>query len=133
MEEFELLKKLERVKAPPDFEQRVMASLAPRKERKSRRLRYLRFSFAGAAAAVVIALISVNIFVFEKKGSPELTLAKKEIPTTFEKGATLSQTEVIPIIEAMDYSGEIRSVSYEPETIYILEQVSDEVHKGIKY
>jgi hypothetical protein len=133
MEEFELLKKLERVKAPPNFEQKVMTQLSLRKERKSRRLRYLRLSFAGAAAALVVAFISVSVFVLQKKGPAELAQVQKEISPAFQKEEALSQREVMPIIESVDYSGEVRSISYEPETIYILEQVSDVVYKEIKY
>lgn len=136
MEEFDFLKKLEAVKAPPDFEQKVMAQLALRKERKSRKLRYFRFSFAslaGAAAAAGIIFAFLNIFVFEEKRALEFTELKKDVSAVLERGKGMISGEAIPIIESLDYSREVRSLSAEPETIYILEQVSDVAHKEIKY
>jgi hypothetical protein len=41
--------------------------------------------------------------------------------------------ESIPIIERVDYSGEIRSTRQEPPTIYLLEQCSDNANREIKY
>jgi len=137
MEEFDLLKKLGRVKAPPDFEQKVMAQLALRKERKSHRLKYFRLSFVSLAGAVAAALIIVclNVFVLQKKGPLKLEglKEKEDVPTAFQAEKNLIPREAIAIIESVDYSHEVRSLSDEPETIYILEQVSDIAHKGIKY
>jgi hypothetical protein len=39
----------------------------------------------------------------------------------------------IPITEAVDYSGEIKEKTKQPQTIYILEQVSESTDTHIKY
>jgi hypothetical protein len=41
--------------------------------------------------------------------------------------------QTIRIIETLDYRTEMRSRSTEPETVYLLEQVSDSTPRGIKY
>jgi len=125
MEDISLLNKFGRVKAPPDFEQKVQAALSLRKKTKPQMARALRLSFAGAAAAVLICFILLNVFVLQKKSPVALA----------DKGLVTDSTarEFIPITEPVDYSGEMRSVSYEPETIYILEQISEASYKEIKY
>jgi len=136
MEEFDLLKKIERVKAPPDFEQKVMAQLSLRRERKSHRLRSFRLSFAllaGTVAAAALIFVCLNVFVLQKEGPTKFTGLKEDVPTAFQAKKSLVPSETIAIIESMDYSHEVRSLSDEPEAIYILEQVSDIAHKGIKY
>ncbi len=124
-----LLKKLERVKAPPDFEQKILAQLSLRKRRKLR-VKYLRLSLAGAFSAALVFFMAVNVFILPKKGPLEVADLEKGLasPSTFQRGG-----EPIPIIEAVDYAGEILSASREPQTIYILEQVSEGTSTKIKY
>ncbi len=129
-----LLKKLERVKAPPDFEQKILAQLSLRKRRKLR-IKYLRLSLAGAFSAALVFFMAVNVFILPKKGSLEVADLEKGLasPSTFQRGGEPRKGETIPIIEAVDYAGEIQSASREPQTIYILEQVSEGTSTKIKY
>jgi hypothetical protein len=129
-----LLKKLERVKAPPDFEQKIMAQLSFRKRRKQR-AKYLRLSLAGAFSAALVFFIVVNVFILPKKGPAVVADFEKGLasPSAFQRIEQPRRGETIPIIEAVDYSGEIQSVSSEPQTIYILEQVSEGTSTKIKY
>jgi hypothetical protein len=131
MEEFNILNKLEKVKAPPDFEQKVLAQISLR--RRQIRARTLRLSLAGAFSAIVVFLLVINFFFFPGKGLVSLTDLEKEQSPLFSRGERLAPSEYIPIIEAVDYQGEVRSVSRDPATIYILEQVSDETSTDIMY
>ncbi len=129
-----LLKKLERVKAPPDFEQKILAQLSLRKRRKLR-IKYLRLSLAGAFSAALVFFMAVNVFILPKRGPLEVADLEKGLasPSTFQRGEEPRKGETIPIIEAVDYAGEIQSASREPQTIYILEQVSEGTSTKIKY
>jgi len=129
-----LLKKLERVKAPPDFEQKILTQLSLRKRRKLR-IKYLRLSLASAFSAALVFFLVVNVFILPKKGPVEVADMEKALSAqpTFQRGGEPRRGETIPIIEAVDYAGEIQSVSREPQTIYILEQVSEGTSTKIKY
>ena len=135
----DLLKKMETVKAPPDFEQKILAQLSLRKRRKLR-VKYLRLSLAGAFSAALVFFLVVNVFILPQKGPAEVADMEKGFsaqPTLQSRGAAkggeLRRGETIPIIEAVDYAGEIQSASREPQTIYILEQVSEGTSTKIKY
>ncbi|MGB8952443.1 MAG: hypothetical protein WCC06_07235 [Candidatus Aminicenantales bacterium] len=125
MESFNLLNKLDQVSAPIGFEQGVLAELRLKKERKPQMARALRYSLAGLAAGVLAGVIGLNVFVLQKGGPSRLA--------DRGRGAGTEVREVISITEAVDYSHEIRSVSHEPETVYILEQVSDVINTEIIY
>jgi len=129
-----LLKKLERVKAPPDFEQKILAQLSLRKRRKLR-IKYLRLSLAGAFSAALVFFMAVNVFILPKRVPLEVADLEKGLasPPTFQRRGEPRKGETIPIIEAVDYAGEIQSASREPQTIYILEQVSEVTSTKIKY
>ena len=132
MEELNLLEKLERVKAPPGYEQRILAQLSLRK-RKKVRTKYLRFSLSGAFSAALIVFVVLNVFVLSKKSPVEYADLERGFSRAFQRGETPRRGETIPIIEAVDYSGEIKIRSPEPRTVYILEQVSEKVSPKIKY
>ena len=134
MDELNLLKKLERVKAPPDFEQKLLAQLSLRK-RKKLRARYFRLSLAGALSAALVFFIVMNVFILPKKSPVEFADFEKGLssPSTFQRGEEPRRGETIPIIEAVDYSGEIQTLSREPQTIYLLEQVFEGTSTEIKY
>jgi len=114
MEEYELLSKLKRVEAPPDFEDRVMAALDLRK-RKHIRVKRFSWTFAGAcaSAAAVIFMISFGVFP-QKSKSPNVAAS-------------------IPVTESVNYSGEVQNLIRDRETIYILEHVSDSTDTRIIY
>ncbi len=133
MDELNLLQELENVKAPPGFEQRVLTQLSARK-RKRVRVRNLSLSVAGAFSAVLVIFIVLNVFILPEKSPVRMAeMDKKSIAPAFEAEEMPAQRPTVPIIEAVDYGEEIRSISPEPRTIYILEQVSEEVSSTIKY
>ncbi len=133
MDEANLLKKLDRVQAPPGFEQKVMAQLSLRKRSARERRRVFGLSLAGAFASLLAVLVLVNVFVLQKKTPLEMTDNERgyyPAPGVVSK-TTADQT--IPVIETLDYATEIRSRSAEPGVIYLLEQVSDSAIREIKY
>ena len=133
MDELNLLQKLENVKAPPGFEQRVLAQLSVQK-RKRVRVRNLSLSVAGAFSAVLVIFIVLSVFILPEKGPVRIVdMDKKSMAPVFEAEEMPARRATIPITEAVDYGEEVRSISREPRTIYILEQVSDEVSSTIKY
>lgn len=133
MEEHKLLEKLERVKAPPNFEQKVLNLLSERKAKRRLRVRNLSLSFAGAFAVLLVCFIVLNVFVLQRKESADFSGLERGTPASFPRGETYRAREYIPIIEAVDYSGEIQRPSAESQTIYILEQVSEKTIEQIKY
>jgi len=133
MDELNLLKKLDRVQAPPGFEQKVMAQLSLRKRSKRERRRVLGLSLAGAFASVLAVLIVLNVFVLQKKTPLEVTDSERGYYPASRVVPKTKAEQTIPVIETLDYATEIRSRSAEPEVIYLLEQVSDTTMREIKY
>jgi hypothetical protein len=134
MDEITILKKLEKVKAPPDFEQQVMARLSLRRRSLRRQQVGFRLSLAGAFASLILVFVLLNVFVLQNRaplGVSQAESARSGAAAGLQPGAGFGQT--IPIIETLDYSSEIRSRSLEPEAIYLLEQVSDTTPKGVKF
>lgn len=131
MDEFNLLKKLERIKAPPDFEERILAQLDMRRK-KDLKLKRLRFSLAGAFSAALVIFVLVNVFIFHRKSPEQISELNKGISLASQKEASLGG-ESIPVVETVDYKGEIQTLSSQPRTIYILEHVADGKRAVIKY
>jgi len=126
MDELSLLKKLETVKAPPDFEQRVMARLSFEKRTADRRWPALGLSLAGAFASLLAVFVALNVFVLRQQ-APVAALKP-------EKGRPVEAAQqIIPVIETFDYAAEIRSRAPGSGTVYLLEQVSDTTSGGIRY
>lgn len=133
MEEINILKKLERVKAPFGFEQRIMSQLSLRK-RKQEKARKLRFSLAGAFSLLAVFFIVFNVFILPQKDMQEFSGLDEESPSMLQRRRIdVSRRGIIPVIEAVDYKGEIQAISQEPSTIFILEQVSDTADTQITY
>lgn len=136
MEELNLLKKLERVNAPSDFEQKVMAQLSLRKG-KVQRVRYLRLSLAGAFSALIVFFVVLNFLILPGKSPEEFAERERVVPATFQREMgremDLRQRSVVPLIETVDYTGDIQTRSQDPPTVYLLEQVSDKTNRKIKY
>ena len=132
MKELNLLKKLESVKAPADFEQKVMAQLSLRK-RKEQKLKHFRLSLAGAFSALFVFIIIMSIFIIPKRSPVEFAELEKGISSPFQWDEGIRQRNIIPIIEPVDYTEEMQTLSKEPATIYILEQVFEETLSEIKY
>ena len=102
-----------------------------------------RYSFAGAFSAAAVMVIVLNLFIlprrpdqapaFSSLKEESLSVSDREFPVEFERRRDAMIRTSIPIIDRVDYSGEIRSMRSEPPTVYILEQVSDTTDKRIKY
>ncbi len=129
MQEFDLLNHTKIVEAPPGFEQRVMVHLAHRKQLR-RKIRRLGFSLATAAASVLVIVIALNFLVLPQGNTGRMAALEKEISPDFQSPVRIPTS---PITEALDFSGEIRQVSQQPRTIYILEQVSDRTDAKLIY
>jgi hypothetical protein len=125
MEEHNIFDRLERVGAPEGFEARVLAELPRRKERRSHALRTYGYAFAGATAVLLATFVLVNVLV----------LRKPEGVSMAGKGRVSGPVaaEPVQVMETMDYSTEIHNASYEPRTVYILEQVSEASPQEITY
>lgn len=119
MDELKYLGQLPRVQAPIGFESRVLAGLAERKERRLRRVKTLRFSLAGASAFLLVGFVVTRLFILPGTGPIVSAGGKKD--------------RLIPINEPVDYSREVRELSRDSGTIYILEQVSDINTADISY
>lgn len=123
MEEWHLLTSVQKVEAPEGFEQKVMAQLALRKRRRLRNRR-LSFALAGACASLVVVLLAVNFLILTPKSSPDFSGLERDVPPGFFPGQW-ERSRTIPITETINYSGEIRDLSHDTRTVYILERVSD--------
>jgi hypothetical protein len=127
MDELSLLKKLQRVKAPPDFEQRVLARLPLERQAAGRRWPVLGLSLAGAFASLLAVFIGLNVFVLRQQAP----VAASKIEAGAVRAA--AQQQLIPVIETFDYGAEFRSPAPDSGTIYLLEQVSDTAPRGMTY
>jgi len=128
MDDTNFLRKLDRIAAPPDFERRVMAQLARRRVElpQARRAQVFRYSLAGAAAALLVCFLALNVFVL-RSGPDRPIMAGRDMLESAPAGG------VISITEPVSYRNEVRDVSSEPQTVYILEQVSNASNKYIRY
>jgi len=138
MEGHELLGKMNRVKAPADFDERVFAKLGEAKAAHARRKVAFRYAFAGSAAVLFVGIVLLNVFVLNTTSSR--TLAGKGKSDAPANQASFSDRlgdggvrTYLPVLETVDYSNEYRNVSNQPRTVYILEQVSEVRPTEIKY
>jgi hypothetical protein len=132
MHESNIFENIKRVKAPESFEQDVLKLLYERKQKQGRG-KTLRLSLAWAFSAAVALFVIVNFIIVPQRGPAEYADLEGEIPAFFEQRMPSRGMETIPIIERVDYSGEMRSNAQEPPTIYLLEQCSDKTNRTIKY
>lgn len=132
MQEYNVFENIERVRAPEGFERDVLLLLRERKMKHGRG-RTLRLSLAWAFSAAAALFVIVNFFLIPQRGPSEYADLEGEIPAYFERRMPASSMETIPIIERVDYSGEMRTSRQEPPTIYLLEQCSDKTDRTIKY
>jgi hypothetical protein len=130
--EHNIFENIRRVKAPETFEQDVLQLLYERKAKQGRR-RTLRLSLAWAFSAAVAVFVIVNFVIIPQRGPSEYADLEGEIPAYLERRMSPRSMETVPIIERVDYSGEMRSSRQEPPTIYLLEQCSDKTSRTIKY
>ncbi len=115
----ELLKRMEPVTAPPGFEARVLQALGERRRAfpALRRARVYRWSVSAAATLLLAGFITLNFPSFRSAAGT----------------AVAARSEIMHLNEPVDYRGDLRSASYEPGTIYILEQVSEASNRIARY
>jgi len=133
MSEWDFMKGLDEVKAPPDFEQKIMAQLLLRRRAAQRRRIVLRWSMAGSFTSLVAAVVLLNIFVFQDRKPSDIAATGKGTAPASALLQTAADERTVPIIERLDYLTEMHSRSSEPETVYLLEQISDTAPRGIRY
>lgn len=127
MDDINLLRKLERVVAPPDFERRVMAGLAERRATaaQARRSQMFRLALTTASASLLVVFLAFNIFVFRPGRLADAgSAAAKDLS---------ARASAMPVIETVDFGREIRSAAAGPRAVYILENVSNVSRVPIKY
>jgi len=138
MEGHELLDKMNKVKAPPDFDERVFTRIGEAREARTRRQAAFRYAFAGSAALLLVGFVLLNVHVektrtpraFADKGLSEAVMDQASFPGRAGDGVARTY---LPVLETVDYSNEFRNVSNQPRTVYILEQVSEFRPTEIKY
>ncbi|MGB7295431.1 MAG: hypothetical protein WBC70_07560 [Candidatus Aminicenantales bacterium] len=133
MSEMDILKKLAEVKAPPGFEQQVIARLSLRKRLERRKRTALRWSLAGSLASLTVVFVVLSTVVFRDRGPLGIAGRGADARPSSSLVRDAAAERAIPIIETLDYTTEFRRRSLEPETIYLLEQVSDTTSREIKY
>ena len=136
MEGHEILVRTTKVTAPAGFEEEVLAKLpAARKERARVRRANFRYAFAGSAALVLAGFFLLGPSLFEK-GSV-MTFAEREAlsatPVLGKGASSTNRSRLVPVFETMDYASEFRNASVQPQTVYILEQVSESISSEIIY
>ncbi|MCJ7611322.1 MAG: hypothetical protein MUP19_03590 [Candidatus Aminicenantes bacterium] len=121
MEELDLRHAFKKVQAPPGFERMVLARLHEVKAGsapvKARSLSF-KLTLAGGLAALLAGFVLINVFVFHQGGAPA-GQAENAPGLGFAPGG------VVQVMDSVDYGREVRNISGDPSTIYILEQVSD--------
>lgn len=132
MSEYNIFENIQQVKAPENFEQDVLQLLFERKKKLGRK-RTLRLSLAWGFSAAVAIFAVINFVVIPQRGPTEYSDLEGEIPAYLEQRMPFRGIETIPIIERVDYSGEMRSSRQEPPTIYLLEQCSDKTDRKTIY
>jgi hypothetical protein len=138
MEGHELMGEVNRVKAPADFDERVFANLGEARRRRARRQAAFRYAFAGSAAVFLVGFVLLSQFAVNKrsplayagKGGAESMAKQASFPSPSRGNLARSY---LPVLETVDYSTEFRNASYQPQTVYILEQVSEVRPSEIKY
>lgn len=131
-----ILSKLDKVKAPAGFESRVLAGIDEQAGSKTGFRMILRLAMTGAAAVLVVGVILTGIQRYNARPSV-VTTARSESGRvrlmTSPNSARQTNSSVIPLLETVDYSDEMRGASQGGRTVYILEQVSEGSSSGITY
>ena len=87
----------------------------------------------GAVSVATVLLVIVGLFVLPQRRPVEVSSIQRSAPSAFERQDQRRASDYIPIVEAVDYTGEIRTLQDQPPTIYILEHVSDSTDTKIIY
>jgi len=124
MDDQKYLSQLNQVVAPPDFEQSVLTRLKRNREKRVK-LRKLEFSLAGAATLIIIGLI-----IFSPSARKPSSLEESSL---IEMAQEASQDQAIHLVEPLDLRQEMRRSTDEIQTVFILEQVSDNWVQQVRY
>jgi len=135
MEEHDMLRRLDRVTAPPGFEAQVRALLVRRREARPRelRLRAFRFSLASAAAGLLTLFVVLNTVVLRPGSSLPGRAVGDDQVVGGNRIAADSGATVLPVMETVDYRREAKTTSLQPQAHYILENVSYASNTLIRY
>jgi len=127
MDDTNLFRKWPRVSAPPDFEERVLAALERRRQAlpQARRSKAFGLALAGAAAALLVSFVSLNVLTGPKGGPAGLASA--------DPAGASGGRRVLPITETMDIGGEFQRASSSSRPVYLLEHVSFVSNTLVKY
>ncbi len=129
MKELEKLRQVDRAEAPPGFEARVLAGLHERKAHK-KKIKTLHLSLAGAFATMALLVVTAQVFFVGPQPPAQMVAVEK---SSFTQKALPEREISIPITEGVTYTGEPKSQVRDPQTIFILEQVSDSTDTRIIY
>ena len=133
MEGHKLLSRMQKVQAPPGFEQRVLAELSRRKHKRVK-TRRMSLVFAGACASLAVILMVANFGGLLQRQPSQASVSAKEYAPDLRPGFPAGPRQgIIPITETFNYSGEVRSLRKRPQTVYILEYVSDSTDTEYKF
>ncbi|MDD8030619.1 MAG: hypothetical protein PHQ25_01295 [Acidobacteriota bacterium] len=124
MDDQKYLSQLNQVVAPPDFEQSVLTRLKRNREKRVK-LRKLEFSLAGATTLIIIGLI-----IFSPSARKPSSLEESSL---IEMAQEASQDQAIHLVEPLDLRQEMRRSNDEIQTVFILEQVSDNWVQQVRY
>mgnify|MGYP005832869793 CR=1 FL=1 len=138
MEELDILRKLDRVRAPEGFERLVHERIAAGSENKTSLRPAFRFVLAGAAALVLVGMVLIGVFTPSRRpAGPVVGRGRGEKPVeealVDRSGRVVTSASAMPLLETIDYSGEVGAVSFDPRTVYILEQVPEVRPLPVKY
>ncbi len=141
MEGHDILGKMRKVGAPPDFDQRVFYRLREARRERARRRAVARYALAGSAALFLAAFLIFDRGFMRQGAFPwsagkraaeaEQKLETKD-PSPW-RGPEAAGRPFVPVLETLDYAADVRRDSPGPRTVYILEQVSDVRTSGIIY
>jgi hypothetical protein len=141
MEGHDILGKMRKVGAPPDFDERVFYRLREARRERTRRRAVLRYALAGSAAVFLAGYLLIGggfprIGGLTPFAGKEASVAEARrgipAPSSLWGGEEAGRT-FVPVLETLDYAAEYRNASPQPRTVYILEQVSDVRSSGIIY
>jgi len=120
MDDERYLSQLDKVSAPPGFEQAVLGRLSKKKKQRSW-LKRLEWGLATAVFLLVVMQLAFQPLL--RLGSRPAELASTGQPVVQDRF----------IIEPVDLKKEMKNAYEEPQAIFLLEQVSDNWVQQIKY
>ncbi|MGQ9470170.1 MAG: hypothetical protein ACUVR0_00560 [Candidatus Aminicenantales bacterium] len=134
MDELNLKDYLPEVKAPADFEKRVLAAVAARQEKKKSFFRLPRLNISWQMAALtasLVLLVTLSLFILAR-----LNLLPRPEPEagTFSSAAGMNQPResLLTLTEPVNFYEESSGLQ-RSKVIYILEPVDDRFLREIKY